>query len=85
MRWTDDGSLVRAAPCLTPLPPGEDPSRDAFQFAAFTVSAVDFQKLTGIRVSDGAPKAFTTVKDTEVPALRSFVHRTVRVGPSPLL
>eukprot|EP00976_Prorocentrum_cordatum_P116693 1196197-Prorocentrum_minimum.AAC.4 len=56
----------------------EDPSTDAFQFAVFTVSAVDFQKLEGLRTTDGPPKAFSNTEDTEIPALREFVHRTAR-------
>ena len=54
-------------------PPGgggkaEDPNR--FTFRIFTLSAVDCQKLEGVRSTDGPPKAFDTLAATEVPDLR---------------
>jgi hypothetical protein len=41
----------------------------------FTVSAVDFQKLTGARPHDGPPNVWGDVGGTEVPALRQFVYQ----------
>ena len=43
---------------------------DRFTFNVFTLSAVDCQKLEGVRESDGPPKAFDSVEGTEVPFLR---------------
>ena len=44
--------------------------------ATFSVSAVDYQKLAGLRVDDGPPSVFERVEDTQVPALRAFVVAT---------
>ena len=44
-----------------------------YAFEVFTVSAVDFQKIEGIR--EGEPQTFHDAEHTEVPALRKFLHR----------
>jgi hypothetical protein len=37
---------------------------------SFTVSAIDGQKLEGVRKLDGPPSAFSRLEDTDLPALR---------------
>lgn len=37
-----------------------------FQLMTFAVSAVDYQKATGIRLGDGSPTVFSDEKATEV-------------------
>jgi len=55
---------------LTPIP--ED-----FQMDVFCISANDYLKLQGIKPSsDGPPNTFSKVADTQIPALREFVHKT---------
>jgi hypothetical protein len=57
---------------------GETPDRDALaaahQLPVFTVSSVDFQKLSGVRRNDGPPDVWSEAEATELPALRRFVH-----------
>ena len=43
---------------------------ECFTFNVFALSAVDCQKLEGVRASDGPPRAFASPEETEVPALR---------------
>ena len=46
-----------------------------FEFVTFAVSAVDYQKLAGLRKGDGV-SVYQTVDDTQIPALRDFVKAT---------
>jgi hypothetical protein len=46
----------------------------AHQLPVFTVSSVDFQKLSGVRRHDGPPDVWSDAEATELPALRRFVH-----------
>ena len=43
-------------------------------FEVFTVSAVDCQKLEGVRNTDGPPTAFSIAEETEIPALRCVMR-----------
>jgi len=45
--------------------------KEGFVFPCFTVSAIDGQKLEGVRTADGPTSAFTRVEDTDLPALRA--------------
>lgn len=47
-----------------------------FALPCIAASAVDFQKLAGIRTADGAPKVFTNIESTELPALRRVIVDT---------
>ena len=60
-------------PCNRPLPAtwGEEAS---FEFPVFTISARDYQIVSGMRTSDGAPRVFSDEDATEVPALRAFLQ-----------
>jgi hypothetical protein len=57
---------------------GETPDRAAlrarFSLPVFTVSAIDFQKLSGARTADGPPEVWADAEATEVPALRRFIR-----------
>lgn len=56
------------APELAPIP-------DDFEMDVFCISANDYLKGTGIKPgSDGPPSTFTKAEDTQIPALREFVH-----------
>jgi hypothetical protein len=63
-------------------PAGEDApaagpaQRARWALPVFTVSAVDFQKLAGVRVGDGPPAVFAEEEATEVPALRRLARET---------
>ena len=52
-------------------------SRFHFQFPVFTASAVECQKLAGLRPHDGEAAVFADVGATEVPALRAFLRDAV--------
>ena len=53
------------------------PIPDDFQMDVFCCSANDFLKIKGIKPSsDGPPNAFSQAADTQIPALREFVHNT---------
>ncbi|KAF5841617.1 hypothetical protein DUNSADRAFT_12073, partial [Dunaliella salina] len=45
--------------------------KEGFVFPCFTVSAIDGQKLEGVRIADGPTSAFTRAEDTDLPALRA--------------
>jgi hypothetical protein len=67
------GSLAAPTAALAvPLP-----RRFEFQFPVFTVSAVEFQKLAGLRPDDGAPRVFADAAATELPALSRFLADSV--------
>jgi hypothetical protein len=69
-----DKRVHQHAACLqqakAPRPPGA-----RFEFVSFAVSAVDYQKLAGLRRFDGA-SVYCKLEDTQVPALRQFVAAT---------
>jgi hypothetical protein len=68
-----EGSLAAPTAALAlPLP-----RRFEFQFPVFTVSAVEFQKLAGLRPDDGAPRVFADAAATELPALSRFLADSV--------
>jgi hypothetical protein len=48
--------------------------RAKYELPVFCVSAVDFQKVSGLRRGDGAPAVCREAAGTEIPALRRFVH-----------
>ena len=50
---------------------------ERYRLPVFCVSAVDFQKLSGSRLSDGAPNVWEDVEDTEIPSLQRFFHENV--------
>ena len=55
--------------------------RAKYELPVFTVSSVDFQKVSGLRRGDGAPVVWREAAGTEIPALRRFVHeRTLGWG-----
>ena len=60
-------------------------AQQQYTFEVFTVSAVDCQKLEGVRNTDGPPTAFSIAEETEIPALRcvrrSLGHHRHRDGP----
>ena len=57
--------------------------RAKYELPVFTVSSVDFQKVSGLRRGDGAPAVWREAAGTEIPALRRFVHeRTLGWGES---
>ena len=58
---------LAASPC---------PAGASFELASFAVSAVDFQKLAGLRIGDGAPSVFASMEHTQVPALQRLVVAT---------
>jgi len=50
---------------------------DDFHLKVFCTSANDYQKAAKIKPSkDGPPHTFSRLKDTQIPALREFVHET---------
>ena len=59
-----------AAPAAAEVRSGTGQEAASFAFNVFTLSAVDCQKLEGVRDSDGPPMAFSSASHTEVPALR---------------
>jgi len=48
--------------------------RRRYCLPVFTVSAIDYQKLTGVRASDGEAKVWSSLEPTEMPALQRFVR-----------
>mmetsp|Transcript_19729 Transcript_19729/g.54804 ORF Transcript_19729/g.54804 Transcript_19729/m.54804 type:complete len:1112 (-) Transcript_19729:310-3645(-) len=48
--------------------------RAKFHLPVFTVSGMDFQKLSGVRETDGEAKVWTDIEGTEIPALTRYVH-----------
>ena len=56
-----------------------------FDFPVFTVSAVDAQKLEGVRSDDGPPAMFHSIRDTELNALRGFVVGVAARKSQPLM
>jgi hypothetical protein len=56
---------------------GSPPIPDDFEMDVYCISANDHLKIQGIKPSsDGPPSCFTKPEDTQIPALRTFVHET---------
>jgi hypothetical protein len=56
---------------------GSPPIPDDFKMDVYCISANDHLKIQGIKPSsDGPPSCFTKPDDTQIPALRAFVHET---------
>ena len=51
--------------------------RERYKLPVFCVSAVDYQKLSGARLYDGAPNVWDDAEDTEIPSLQRFLHENV--------
>lgn len=51
--------------------------RSRYQLPVFCVSAVDFQKLNGSRLYDGAPNVWDDIEDTQIPSVQRFLHELV--------
>ena len=58
---------------------GDVPVRAAleqrFRLPCFCVSAIEHQKISGVRTVDGPSVVWQTAADTQIPALRAHVHR----------
>eukprot|EP01047_Picozoa_sp_COSAG01_P072502 COSAG01_NODE_11546_length_1906_cov_185.612064_1_plen_390_part_00 len=58
---------------------GDVPDRTSlqsrFNLPVFCVSAIEYQKLAGVRTADGPAEVWRTAADTQIPALRAHVHR----------
>lgn len=63
-----DDAETTAASALLP------PALTRFDFPVFTVSSLEFGKLSGLRSSDGEARVFSTVEETEIPALRAMLR-----------
>lgn len=44
-----------------------------FGLPCFTVSAVDYQKVVGLRKGDGAARVFRSIEGTQIPSLRRYI------------
>ena len=51
--------------------------RQRYRLPIFCCSAVDFQKLSGARLYDGAPNVWDDAEDTHIPSLQRFFHECV--------
>ena len=51
--------------------------RQRYRLPIFCCSAVDFQKLSGARLYDGAPNVWDDAEDTQIPSLQRFFHECV--------
>jgi len=52
----------------------ENDDEDTISLPVFTVSAIEYLKLSGKLIRDGPPQTFDDIEDTEIPKLRKFVH-----------
>jgi hypothetical protein len=66
----EDGDSREVGARVSPIP--ED-----FEMDVYCISANDYLKIQDIKSStDGPPNTFSTASDTQIPALRTFVHDT---------
>jgi hypothetical protein len=66
----DDADVGDTGSPSSPIP-------DDFQMDVYCISANDYLKNQGIKPSsDGPPSCFTKADETQIPALRAFVHET---------
>jgi hypothetical protein len=64
--------LHRHVSALTTSPPAAEAR---FSLPVFCVSAIENQKLCGVRKTDGPAICWNQNSDTQIPALRAHVHR----------
>ncbi|XP_062582804.1 uncharacterized protein LOC134244562, partial [Saccostrea cucullata] len=57
----------------------EDIGSSAENLKVFCVSANEYQKMRNIIIDDGPPTVFSTEEDTQIPALRSYIHQMTAV------
>jgi hypothetical protein len=58
--------------------PNNNPGTCKFALPCITASAVECQKLCGVRVGDGAAEVFDEIEATEVPVLRRLIAATTK-------
>nr|XP_034336655.1 uncharacterized protein LOC105330416 isoform X4 [Crassostrea gigas] len=57
----------------------EDIGNSAENLKVFCVSATEYQKMRNIILDDGPPTVFGTEQETQIPALRSYIHQMTEV------
>ncbi|XP_061188894.1 uncharacterized protein LOC133197070 [Saccostrea echinata] len=57
----------------------EDIGSSAENLRVFCVSASEYQKMRNIIIDDGPPTVFSMEEDTQIPALRSYIHQMTAV------
>ncbi|XP_048745844.2 uncharacterized protein LOC125658551 isoform X2 [Ostrea edulis] len=57
----------------------DDIGNSAENLRVFCVSATEYQKMRNIIIDDGPPTVFGTEEDTQIPALRSYIHQMTSV------
>ncbi|KAL5022560.1 hypothetical protein ScPMuIL_001715 [Solemya velum] len=57
----------------------EEIGSTANNLRVFCVSAAEYQKMRNLRLTDGQSTVFSTLEDTQIPALRMFIHEMTSV------